>query len=377
MKKILITYANYGNGHKKIAEYISNYINSENEYEIKMVDILDYTGKLCNFSVKIHNYIYKHHFEHLFSFLYEGANNKIIGGLYNILFKRIIYNKKLKKTFLEFSPDLVISSHFFGSNIAHNLNSKNLLNAKIMTIITDYKLHRFWIANKDSEEMFIVANELVKKELIKHKIQPSKIFPFGLPFDITLLNNISSLEQIYRKYNIDKNKKIILFFGGGGNGSSAYIKYYKELLKLGLKDIEIIFVSGKSKQAEYEALKYKRKYNASNVHVLGFINNVYELMSISSLVISKPGGATVTECLETENVMLLLPGMGGQEKYNAKFVCKNNYGVSVRFLFTFKRNVLKLVNNPKEFEKYKNSYKKHYKNKSLEKINKLIKEILK
>ena len=58
-------------------------------------------------------------------------------------------------------------------------------------------------------------------------------------------------------------------------------------------------------------------------------------MEVSEFVITKPGAATVTECLEMQKFMLLLPSVGGQENYNAKFVEKNNYGVAVKFIITF------------------------------------------
>ncbi len=61
MKKILITYATYGNGHKAIAEYIANYLD-KNKYEIKLLNIMDYVGFLCNLSLKIHNFGTGHRF---------------------------------------------------------------------------------------------------------------------------------------------------------------------------------------------------------------------------------------------------------------------------------------------------------------------------
>ena len=114
--------------------------------------------------------------------------------------------------------------------------------------------------------------------------------------------------------------------------------------------------------AEKEAINYQ------NVKIYGFINNVYELLEIADLVITKPGGATVTECLEMQKFMILLPGIGGQEKYNADFVIKNHYGVMVNYKLTFilflKRYV---INN----ELYKNIYNNNkIKNESLSKIKK-------
>jgi len=376
MKKILITYATYGNGHKAIAEYIANYLKDE-DYDIKILNIMDYTGFLCNVTLKAFNFVYNHRLEHLFSFFYTTSDNELNVKLYNFLFKKVVYNKKIKKIFIDYNPDLVISSHFYGSNAAYNLKKSGLINSKMITIITDYAFHKFWTSNNDPNEIFVVANEIVKKDMIEKKVRSKYIYPYGLPFDIMKFNNVPSKDRLLKKYNISSNKKVILFFMGGGNGSNAYLKYYKSLLKLNLKDIEIIVVCGRNEDIKETVEDIKYKYKRKNVHVLGFVNNVYELLKISDIVISKPGGATVTECLETKNVMLILPGIGGQEKYNAKFMCKNNHGVRVRFIFTFKKTLLKLLNNEKEFNRLKDSYNKINKNDSLEKISELIKNILK
>ncbi len=375
MKKILIAYATYGNGHKAIAEYIADYLDNS-KYDIKLLNIMDHTGFLCNLSLKIHNFVTGHRFEHFFSFLYSTSSNKLTVKLYNFLFNKVVYNKKIQKEFLDFKPDLVVSTHFYGSNAAYHLVKKDLLDSKIMTILTDYKFHEFWGANKYSKEIFIVANELVKRQMIDQGISSKNIYPYGLPFDIMKFNSVMSKESILKKYNINPNKKVIVLFMGGGNGSNAYIKYYKALVKMDI-DAEIIVVCGKNEDVKERVEDIKEDYERNNIHVLGFVNNVYELLKISDIVISKPGGATVTECLETKNVMIVLPGIGGQEKFNANFVCKNNHGLKVRFAFTFKRVLLRLLNNEKEFNKLKKSYDKVDKNESLEKISKLIDKELK
>ena len=138
MKKILITYATYGNGHKAIAEYIANYLKDE-DYDIKILNIMDYTGFLCNVTLKAFNFVYNHRLEHLFSFFYTTSDNELNVKLYNFLFKKVVYNKKIKKIFIDYNPDLVISSHFYGSNAAYNLKKSGLINSKMITIITDYQ----------------------------------------------------------------------------------------------------------------------------------------------------------------------------------------------------------------------------------------------
>ena len=95
-------------------------------------------------------------------------------------------------------------------------------------------------------------------------------------------------------------------------------------------------------------------------------------MKISDLVISKPGGATVTECLEMKVPMLLIPGVGGQEKYNARFMAFKKYGLKVRNIRAFKKVLIKLENNPLIVTKMHERLEKLDNNKAVEKISNLI-----
>lgn len=365
MKKILITYASYGSGHKTIAEYIKEYIECD-DYEIKIIDILDYTGKVVNSSLKLFDYVYNHRMETFFSLSYKSMDNLFLLDSYKLYFKLFIQNEKLKKIYTDFNPDIVLSTHFYGSNIAAYLKKENLINSKIITIVTDYKIHRFWMSSYDKDEIFIVANDIVKNNMIKRKCYTNNIYSFGLPYNEKLRINMLPKNQILDKYDI-KDIKTILFFGGGSNGSEAYLKYLKNLAKINL-DYQILFVCGKSENLKNKAEALARNYK--NIKVFGFINNVYELLEVSDIVITKPGGATVTECLEMQKFMLLIPGIGGQEEYNARFVKKNNYGIYKKNIFTFHLYVLF---NIKKTNNYKNNYNYSKKNnKSLENIKELI-----
>ena len=57
MKKILIMYATFGNGHRAIAKYIEEYFKSrDEEIEIKNIDILSYITPFINkISTKVSN----------------------------------------------------------------------------------------------------------------------------------------------------------------------------------------------------------------------------------------------------------------------------------------------------------------------------------
>ncbi|GAA3312766.1 hypothetical protein GCM10020331_001280 [Ectobacillus funiculus] len=66
-------------------------------------------------------------------------------------------------------------------------------------------------------------------------------------------------------------------------------------------------------------LKEKLKGSKHRIYLTGYINYIHELMVISDLMITKPGGVTTFEAIAMELPMLLYKPIPGQEQDNAKF----------------------------------------------------------
>ena len=373
-KKILITYASYGSGHKTVANYIYEYFKEHGDYDVKIVDVMDYASLIGKINLKLFNMIFKFQFSLPATIGYELSDNKIVTAPYKIYTKACL-NKQLQKDFLEYNPDLLIATHFFGGIMMGSINKKYHTKTKIITIITDYCSNCMWIQNHKYEDYIIVSNEIVKKEVLKFGVDEKKICPFGIPLS-SKFKVTDDKEKIKLKYNIKNNKPIILFFGGGSMGSNFTYNYLKALLKLKL-DINIIFVAGKNVELQNKVNDLVMKENTPNITVLGFTNDVSNLLNIATLVITKPGGLSVTEALEMKTPMILIPGNGGQENYNANYVTKNKFGLRVRTPFQLSRIMKKINNNPEIVQNMYNNLKNQEENKSIEKLFNLVEKELK
>ena len=371
-KKVLVLYARYGSGHAAIAKYVANYIKDKNSnWEIKLLDISDYGNWLGRTGIKVMDFVGKHRTALIFNFFYELMDHRISTVGDNAITKKSYDNKMLRKVIVDFNPDVVISSHFYCSNIITYYNKLGLIKTKLYTIITDYRTHECWIRNKKLEDGYIVGNEVVKEELVERGVDAKKIFAFGLPLNLEKIHHLDSKETIYKRYNLKGKRKVYLFFGGSSTGSMYYYDYFKALAKMKL-NADVIFISGHNEKLREKCANYVLKNNISNIQVLGYSKDVLNLMKISNLVISKPGGATVTECLEMRVPMLLVPGVGGQEKYNARFMARKRYGIKVRNIWAFKRVLKRLEASPLTLKKAKERLNKLDDNKSVEKIYNLI-----
>ena len=227
-----------------------------------------------------------------------------------------------------------------------------------------------WLKNHKRENAFIVSNEIVKQQLIKYGIPENKIYPYGIPLS-SKFRHVDDPLKIKEKYKVNNNKLTCLFFGGGSLGASFSYSYFKQLIKENL-DINIIFVSGKNEKLKEKCENYVKEIQIKNVTILGFTKDISNLLNIADFVITKPGGLSVTEALEMKTPMILIPGNGGQENHNAKFIIKNKFGIRVRNQYSLAKKTTKLVQNPKLIKEMYNNLKKYEENKSVEKLFKLV-----
>lgn len=375
MKKILIMYASYGTGHKKIAEYIEFYFKNNGNFEIETIDILKMstpflgilsqkTFEKINFSIP-----------YLWDLLYNTFNRKIHLFPKKTIILSIFKNKKLKKKIMDFNPDLVISTHYFCSTIISHYKTKNRINSKLITVVTDYEAHEFWLENEKYEDYLIIGNSIEKRELIRKGFARKKIKDIGIPLSEDFNKNNYNKEKTFKNYKLDSNKKTLVFFCSRGRITNSYVK---ELVKTNL-EYNILIVTGNNYRLKNKIKKVKKQFGISNAKILGYINNVPELLNIADLIITKPGGATVTECLYFNVPMLFIGRHSGQEKANAKYLVKQKCAIVATNPFEMLNKINMLFNDEKKLEKLKKNTKKVNKKNSMKKLfdisNKILEDV--
>ena len=341
MKKIMIFYASYGGGHLNAAKSINEYIlNNYENFDVELIDCMKYVNKTIE---KVTTAAYREAAKKapwVWGKIYSDSQKGPLAHLSSRSNK--IMAIKLLKLLREKQPDLIISTHPFGSQMCSYLKRKNKIHSKIATIMTDFAPHDQWLIGSDFTDFYFVAHDKMKNYLISQNIPNSKIFVTGIPLSSRFLKKYNR-EEVSKEFNLDKNKKNILFFGGGefGLGKSKTIEIFENLVK-NSNHMQIIAIAGKNPKMKIAFEEIVSKNNAENyVRVLEFTNKVPELMSISSLVVTKPGGMTTTESLASELPMLIINPIPGQEEENAEFL--ENKGIAI--WIKKNDNVAEVINN--------------------------------
>ena len=331
MKKILILYAAYCGGHFSAAKSLKEYIdNNFNDVETNIVDCVKYINKALD---KITTGAYKQMakkapwaWKKVYYQSEKGALSKISNSSNRLMAKKLIH------LFEEEKPDLVISTHPFGTQMTGYLKRKHKYNCKLATILTDFAPHDQWLVESEYGDYFFVSHDGMKKSLIQDfKIDSSKIFVTGIPLSNRFLQDFNN-EEIYNSFDLKPNKKTILFFGGGefGLGKNRTVEILKALTNH-LDQYQIVAISGKNPKMNTAFKELASELSdSSSLKIYDFINNVPEIMHISNLVVTKPGGLTVTESLASELPILIINPIPGQEEENAEFLEQSGAAIWLR-----------------------------------------------
>ena len=356
---ILLFYASYGSGHLSAASAIEQYIKEHypNDKTLK-IDCVEYINRSIN---KISTSAYKNIILKtplLWGQVYKLLKNDAILDITQ--FSNRFMAKKIFKLFEDFEPDLVISCHPLGGQITAFLKSHNKTNCKLATVMTDFASHKQWLIGKDYTDYFFVSNIEMKTSLISEGIFPNKIYVSGIPISPNFYKNYDK-ESIYNSLKILKNKKNIIFFGGGSLGLSSSTNVQNiltSLLQATNESYQIIIISGKNQKLYNEFQKIITNTNhTSNTKLIDFTTQIPELLPITSFVITKPGGLTITECITSNVPVILINPIPGQEKENAQYIVDKKMGIWIKTNKPTPEYLQDILNDDKLIKEIKNNQK--------------------
>ncbi|MBL7151653.1 MAG: hypothetical protein ISS89_03585 [Candidatus Omnitrophica bacterium] len=127
-----------------------------------------------------------------------------------------------------------------------------------------------------------------------------------------------------RKYRLQPGVPVILIMGGG-QGLGPIKKIVKSLETLN-RDIQEIIVTGTNKKL-YRSLKRKVKKSRKKILLFRYTDKINELMTVATVIITKPGGITTAEVLTKRIPMIIIKPLPGQEASNAAYLTEKKVAI--------------------------------------------------
>jgi processive 1,2-diacylglycerol beta-glucosyltransferase len=225
----------------------------------------------------------------------------------------------------EFNPDVVVCTHFLPTAMLDRERRKGRVEARIVTVVTDFEVHGMWLA-APSDHYFVATDE-AEAHLQALGIAPSAITVSGIPTH-PLFNQKKDRLEMRRKHGWREDLPAILVSAGGFGAGNAE-RMVESLIEAKLA-AQIIAVCGKSAPLKAAIDQIAAGRNTQDLPVLkavGFTTEMDELMTAADLMIGKPGGLTTSESLVKGLGWVVVNPIPGQEEKNAIYLMEQGIGV--------------------------------------------------
>jgi processive 1,2-diacylglycerol beta-glucosyltransferase len=364
MEKVLIFTAATGGGHNEAASSLEKEF-IKNGYEVKKVDILKEINKMLDILISDSYRILASKLPKFYGSLYEISNKEITNKFITKSFTKIA-RQKVFHIILEENPNLIIGTHAFTVSVIGYLKANKLINIPFISVVTDYEAHQTYIDN--NVDAYITGSIHTSKTLEKYGIERDRIYPYGIPIK----------REFFSSFNTEEFKKehFQILLMAGSLGLKNIKKALKSIITL-QRNFNIVVVCGNNNELKKSIEKtYVDLINNGKITLYGFTKEIPYLMETSNVIITKPGGLTVSEAIAKKLPMIVPYYIPGQEKENLDFLVKQDVAIYVNEESNISKIIERIMDNPEILESMKSNMTKLAKQFCLDNIFKLGEKLI-
>lgn len=319
--KILVIHAAAGAGHQKAAEALYQGLIKYTPHEAVCVDALDYTSPGFKRNYQGTYFFLISRIPAIWSFLFRLFDQPCLQMLVRRC--RRLYNAWNARPLEEFLKreqfDEIFSTQFLSTEVAAALKRQGKIRSRLITVITDFDVHRIWLA--EGVDCYTAASDWTREKLKRLGIPEEKICVTGIPVAESFAS-AQDIGQLKKKLGLRENIFTVLMATG-----SFGIGPLEELVA-SLKDVQVIVICGNN-QKLFEKLSLR---NTPLVKILGLVDNMHEWMAVSDVMVTKPGGLSISEALVSQLPLIFFHPIPGQETHNIQVL--KEYGIGLTALET-------------------------------------------
>ena len=310
--KIMVLYASAGGGHRKAAEAIAEQGRMRGA-QVQLLDALKAVGPLEDKVICDSYRLMARYVPQAFGLLYRQANKE--KGLSQLV-PRINshYADRLLPAVAAFAPDVIISTYHFASEMISALKEQGRISAPLVCVITDYGLHQAWLAPR--VDGYAVACEEMVEQLTAAGVPPAKVHLTGIPIGAAF-DRSKEKEAAKARLKLLPDLPVVLMMAGSF-GVDKVVSMYQAAAALA-GEFQLVVITGRNPRL-YAAMRELLALSAKPTKLVSFTDRVADYMEAADLLVTKPGGLTVSEALASGLPMVVFDAIPGQEEDNAHFL---------------------------------------------------------
>ncbi len=367
--KILILSAATGGGHLRASRAVKTYIEENDpQSQVEVVDAFKNMSAVLDKTVCDGYRILAMKTPKLFGRLYDATNRK--SPLSRILgWNTAVFSRLLLPVIDERKPDAVISTHPFVSEMVSHLKKNGDVTVPLITLMTDYGPHRAWIGS--NVDAYVVADAAMIPQMEAMGVPARKIYPFGIPVGHVFFTR-SDKRQLLRRFGLDPALPTLLLMAGSF-GVTNILDIYRQIVRTEIP-LQCVVITGRNEKL-YAAFKQEAAASPRPTKLVYFTDEVENYMHAADLLVTKPGGLTVSEALACNIPLAVFDAIPGQEQDNADFLLNHNMAVKLAPGADCGEVIRSLLEDSRRLDAMRNSCAEFDKSHSAENILALTREL--
>jgi 1,2-diacylglycerol 3-beta-galactosyltransferase len=253
-----------------------------------------------------------------------------------------LYRERLRKLFQSYKPDVIVSVHPLLNHAALRARADaKMLQIPVITVVTDLgRVHEGWLV-PDVDAVVVPAREVYQRAREKG-IPANRIYQLGHPVHPKFEDISNTKAQCRIALGLPADKTIALLMAGG-EGGGKLLPTTLALAKSRLP-LHMVVVTGRNAALRTKLDELARTL-PTPMTVLGYCDNIPELMRAADLLVTKAGPGAIAEASLAEVPVVVYDFIPGQEYGNLKYVENNGIGVVALTGTDVVRRVRSIVGN--------------------------------
>jgi 1,2-diacylglycerol 3-beta-galactosyltransferase len=342
-KRILLLISDTGGGHRSAALAIGaalDEIGSDHRFDWRIEDI----GKHCSFPLSQLGPAYSAALRFappVYGALFYATNGR---RRFRSLVRACepLYRERLRGVFRAFHPDVIVSVHPLLNHASSRARLDAGLEVPIITVVTDLgRVHESWLSPR-VDAVVVPAREVLQRAL-ERGIPRERLFQLGHPVHPKFEDVTAPKGAIRARLGLPQDATVALLMAGGEGGG----KIFPTALALARSrlPLHLVVICGRNAPLQ-RRLEELAPTLPTPMTVLGFRDDVPELMRAADLLVTKAGPGAIAEASVSELPVVIYDYIPGQERGNLQYVRNNGIGLVALTTADVVAAVRRIVDNP-------------------------------
>ncbi|NJN16690.1 MAG: glycosyltransferase [Oscillochloris sp.] len=339
-RRVLILSASVGSGHISAAAAIEQALRTYPDMQVENRDALKLTSRIYQVTASDAYFALVKENPWLVGWWYDQNDEPFRNEVGALKLWNMLNAQPLADFILDYRPDITICTHFLPAGMVAQLLSEGEIATRLAIVTTDFDFQGMWLSRVFHR--YFVAIEETKVHLAALGVDPERVTVSGIPVN-RLFGEPVDRPAVLQHFGLRDELPVIMVSAGALGGGPAQ-QIVAQLLQL-RTPAQVVVVCGRNQTLRQEVTK-QVSGQAERFRVIGFTNEMPDLLRVATLFIGKPGGLTAAECLAAGLPMVVIEPIPGQEERNTDHLLENGAAIRCRSLNTLAYKVDRILSEP-------------------------------